>query len=433
MHRIVIVGGGAGGLELATRLGDKLGRAGKAHITLIDRSPTHVWKPLLHEVAAGSLDAHVHQIEFAAQAHWHHFNFVRGELKGLDRSSKTIDIATVHGGAFDDKAEILPSRKVEYDTLVLALGSRTHFFGVHGAEEHAITLDTLEQAEILRRRLLATCARKRTAGGNDDVNIAIIGGGATGVELAAELRRMEAGFRKYGLHPNGKSGDIKISLLEAGHRLLPALPERVGQTASSILSELGIEVSVADPVIEVADGRIQTKSGRAITSDITIWAAGIKAPGVLASLDGLAVNRINQLKVGRTLQSETDVDIFAIGDCASCSWNGERMVPPRAQAAHQQAVYLSKALVSRLECRVSDEFSYSDHGSLVSLGPSAAVGSLLHNSTGGYIFVKGTFAKLLYATLYRKHLAAVSTLNRACASLIIHAIRRLTMPRVKLH
>jgi NADH:ubiquinone reductase (H+-translocating) len=403
----------------------------KRKFTLVDRSPTHVWKA--HEVAAGSLDTHVHQIEFAAQAHWHHFNFVRGELRGPDRTSRTIEIRAVLEEDCDDQTEIPPERILAYDTLVLALGSRTHFFGVAGAQENAITLDTLKQAEVLRRRLLDTFARKRAAGGNEDVNIAIIGGGATGVDLAAELRRMEAAFRKYDLHPNGHTGDIQICLLEAGKRLLAALPDRIGEPASTMLGRLGIDVSVADPVTEVADGLIQTKSGREIKTDITVWAAGIKAPDFLASLDGLVVNRINKVKVGRKLQSEIDANVFAIGDCASCSWSSDRMVPPRAQAAHQQAVYLSRALTRHLSGLATDEFSYSDHGSFVSLGASSAVGSLLHGSKGSHIFVNGMAAKLIYAALYRKHLDAVSIVKRACASLLIHAIRRLTMPRVKLH
>ncbi|TKC87930.1 NAD(P)/FAD-dependent oxidoreductase [Trinickia terrae] len=435
MHRIVVVGGGAGGLELATRLGDKLAKTKRAHVTLVDRCPAHVWKPLLHEVATGSLDTQVHQIEYAAQARWHHFDFVLGEMVGLDRASRRLQLAPV----FDSESageEVLPARLIEYDTLVLALGSRTHFFGVPGAQANAITLDTVEQAERLRRRLLQTCVRNqahRTAGGRETVNVAIIGGGATGVELAAELRRMEAGFRQFGLHASGRGSDIRVTLIEAGSRILPALPATVSTTASGLLAKLGIDVSLSDRVIEVGPHEVKTLSGRAIPADITIWAAGIKAPDCLASLDGISVNRINQVNVSRALQSETDPNVFALGDCASCSWTEGRMVPPRAQAAHQQAMFLAKAFRARIEGRPIGQFTYADHGSLVSLGSESAVGSLMSGIAGKSIFLEGLVAQLMYAALYRKHLAAVSGMRRALANLVAQALRRVTAPRVKLH
>ncbi|MFB9128565.1 NAD(P)/FAD-dependent oxidoreductase [Paraburkholderia dipogonis] len=435
MHRIVIVGGGAGGLELATRLGDKLGKSKRAHITLVDRCPTHVWKPLLHEVAAGSLDAHAHQIEYAAQAHWHHFEFVRGEMVGLERASQFLRLAPMFDTEGDNE-EILPARCIEYDTLVLALGSQTHFFGVPGAQSNAIPLDTLAQAERLRRRLLQTCVKKaalNASGTQAAVHVAIIGGGATGVELSAELRKMEKAFRQFGLHASGRDSDINVTLLEAGPRILPALSTTVAEATTELLKKIGIEVSVADPVTEVGRHDVFTKNGRIIPADITIWAAGIKAPDVLASLDGIAVNRINQIKVSRSLQSETDPNVFAFGDCASCSWKEDRVVPPRAQAAHQQATFLAKALRARVEGRPLGGFSYIDHGSLVSLGSSSAVGNLMGGGVGRNLLVEGLVAKVMYAALYRKHLASVSGFRRTLVDLVVHGLRRAAMPRVKLH
>ena len=111
--RIVVVGGGAGGLELATRLGDTLGKKGRAHVTLVDRSRTHLWKPLLHEVAAGSMNIHAHQLDYLAQARWHHFNFCCGALEGLDRSRREITVAPT----VDERgAEVIPRRRLHYDT-----------------------------------------------------------------------------------------------------------------------------------------------------------------------------------------------------------------------------------------------------------------------------------------------------------------------------
>jgi NADH:ubiquinone reductase (H+-translocating) len=423
MHRIVIVGGGAGGLELATRLGNRIGKSGRAQVTLIDRSAVHVWKPLLHEVATGSLDTHAHEIVYAAHSHWNHFDFVHGEMTGVERDDRYVRV----GPVFDSESahsEGLPERNIEYDTLVLALGSRTHFFGVPGAEQHAIALDTLSQAERLRKRLLQVCLKKRAHSEDEAIDIAIIGGGATGVELAAELRRMEHTLREFRL----LSHTMRISLLERGDRVLPALPERVSEATRATLEDMGVTVRLSTAVTRVASDSVEVDGGASIPADITIWAAGIKAPGVLASLDGLAVNHINQVKVAASLQSESDADIFAIGDCASCTWHGETRVPPRAQAAHQQAMFLFKALCARVDGRAIGEFTYKDHGSLVSLGSPTAVGNIAEN-----FFVKGFIAKLMYAALYRKHLVAVSGLRRTVFAMAAHGLGRLLTPRVKLH
>ncbi|MDP1533903.1 MAG: FAD-dependent oxidoreductase, partial [Rubrivivax sp.] len=142
-HEIVIVGGGAGGLELATRLGDKLGKKKRARVTLIDASPSHIWKPLLYEVAAGSLDSYAERLEYLAQGHWHHFTFRLGRMDGLDRTRQEISVAPTLD---DDGLEIIPRRRFHYDTLIIAIGSVGNDFGVPGVKEHCIMLDTPEQA-----------------------------------------------------------------------------------------------------------------------------------------------------------------------------------------------------------------------------------------------------------------------------------------------
>src|SRR5512134_2115202 len=156
LHRIVIVGGGAGGIELATRLGDTLGRKNRARITLIDHSRTHLWKPLLHEFAAGSMDLDYHALDYLAQARWHHFRFQLGEMDGLDRGRKVVRVAPTFD---EDGRELIPRREIPYDTLVMAVGSQSNDFGTPGAREHAISLDTAEQAERFHRLLVNACIR----------------------------------------------------------------------------------------------------------------------------------------------------------------------------------------------------------------------------------------------------------------------------------
>ncbi len=448
MHRFIIVGGGAGGLELATRLGDRYGARGsrpaRALVTLVDRYPTHIWKPLLHEVAAGSMDPFTQELEYAAQARWHGFEFQQGALVALDRGAKRITLSAVNDS---DGAALLPQRTLEYDTLVIAIGSTTHFFGVQGAQEHAIALDTVAEAERFRKRLIAACMRAEhqnhepvespadpSAPVEPRIQVAIVGGGATGVELSAELRNTAQVLSAYGLHKLDPRHDVGIVLIESGPRILPALRERVSTATAELLEKLGVRLMMAERVTEVAPGLVRTASGKTVRADLTVWAAGIKAPPVLAQLDGLEVNKIGQLSVRRTLQTVTDDNVFALGDCAACAWPGnERNVPPRAQAAHQQASFLLKALSCRLEGRPLPEFTYRDFGSLVSLGHFSAVGNLMGGLIGGNMLVEGLFARFMYMSLYRLHVAALHGYPRMMLDTVAHWLRRTTLPRVKLH
>lgn len=435
-HHIVVVGGGAGGLELVTRLGDQLGQLGKARVTLVDREATHLWKPLLHEVAAGSMDAHAHQLDYLAQARWHHFAFQQGDMLELDRLNKTLSIAAL----YDDTGQtLLPPRQIPYDTLVLAIGSVTNFFGVPGAAEHATAIDSVREAEQLRQRMLAACmrAQHRQAALDGEnlpqVNLVIIGGGATGVELAAELRHTAQLLAAYGLHSLDPRRDIRITVIEAGSRILPALPEEIATDVSRLLAERNIGVMTGDPVTEVNADGVHTRSGGHLPSDLSVWAAGIKVPAVLSRV-GLPTNPIGQVIVSPTLQSITDPDIFALGDCASCPWGATgQSVPPRAQAAHQQASLLATSMKRRLLGRSLPTFIYRDHGSLISLGQEGTVGHLMGKLLGRSIRIHGLWARLLYLSLYQRHQLALHGVLRMILGAFAQWLRRRTSPRVKLH
>ena len=136
---IVVVGGGAGGLELVTSLGDRYGEKGLVDVVLVDASPIHIWKPHLHEVAAGRMDMHMHRLEYVAQARWHSFEFQLGRMTAIDRERKTIHIEAVPD--FDGDP-MLPERELHYDYLVIAIGSTVNTFGIPGADEHTMALDT---------------------------------------------------------------------------------------------------------------------------------------------------------------------------------------------------------------------------------------------------------------------------------------------------
>ncbi len=437
LPRIVIVGGGAGGMELVTRLGDKLGARGQAQVVLVDQSATHLWKPLLHEVAAGSMDASAHQLEYAAQARWHHFQFQQGALLGVDRASRSIEVEAVHD---DEGVEILPRRRLEWDLLVLAIGSVTNFFGVPGAREHAYAIDTQAQAERFRRRLVAACMRAQNSmaemvshGLHPQVDIVIIGGGATGVELAAELRGTTQVLGAYGVHALDAQRDIHITIVEAGPRILPPLPEALALHTEHLLDDMHIRVLAGERVTEVSANEVRTESGRVLPADLTVWAGGIEVARVLADA-GFAHNRLGQLQVEPGLQLQGETDIFAMGDCAACAWLGRQgTVPPRAQAAHQQADFLYHALQKKLQGRPFGQFQYRDRGSLVSLGRYEVVGNLMGKMVGRAVRVEGFLARMLYISLYRQHLMALNGFVRMMLDWAVQWLRSKTRPRVKLH
>lgn len=435
LHHVVIVGGGAGGLELATRLGDSLGRQKKAHITLIDRTRTHVWKPLLHEIAAGSMNPDKHELEYIAQAHWHHFHFRLGSMDGLDRAKKEVYVAAFHD---EEGVEIIPRRTFKYDTLIIAVGSTTNDFGIAGAREHSIALDTQGQAERFHKRLHNALIRAQTqvepiqAG---QLEVVIVGAGATGVELAAELHNTTREVAAYGLDKIDPDKDIKISLIEASDRVLPALPAKLSMAVDVELRKLRVHVYAGERVTEVTSKGVYTHSGRFIPSALVVWAAGIKAPDFLRSLDGLEVNRINQLVVKRTLQTTLDDNVFAFGDCAACPWPGhDENVPPRAQSAHQQASMLVKTVKARVAGKDKlPEYVYRDYGSLVNLGRYSTVGSLMGSLAGGSMYIEGLFARLMYQSLYQMHLMALHGFFAVMLQILARLITRRTEARVKLH
>ena len=429
-HRIVVVGGGAGGLELATQLGDRYGSGTRAHVTLVDRSRTHLWKPLLHEVAAGSMDIHHHQLDYLAQARWHKFTFVLGALEGLERQARHIRVAAV----VDDEGEqVLPARRIPYDTLVIAIGSESNDFGTPGVREHAFTIDNAWQAHLFHRRLVNTCFRANFAADGRVIDIAIVGAGATGVELAAELHNTIRVLAAYGLESFDPARQIRLTILEAGPRILPGLPEHIMRGAMATLEELGVRVHVGDPVVEVGAKVVKTKGGRELPADFTVWAAGIRCAEVLREIDGLETTRQNQLVVLPTLQVTRDVDIFAIGDCAAAPWKEGRNVPPRAQSAHQMSSHIVKTIARRMDGKPPKPYAYRDFGSLVSLGNYETVGTLMGFIGGGTLRVEGLVAKLFYLSLYRLHIWALHGFWRMALDTLARMIRRQTDPKVKLH
>ena len=434
LHHIIIVGGGAGGLELATRLGDKLGRKGKAKISLVEKSRTHIWKPLLHEIAAGSMDVGRYELPYQAQGYWHGFQFRYGEMTGIDRKKRLVFLAATYD---EEGREITPMRSFRYDTLVIAIGCVGNAFNTPGVKEHAIMLDTPEEAERFNRRLINACVRAFAQEGPvrpGQLDVAIIGAGATGTELAAELHQTARGLVAYGLDKINPEQDIKITLIEAADRIVPALPERISKGVAEVLRGLKVQIKTGSRVVEVNDKGVKLQNGDFIPSELVVWAAGVKGPDVLSHLDGLEVSRDGRLVITETLQTTRDPDVFAFGDCAYLVPKGaDAPIPPRAQAAHQEASHLYVELQRRLKGEPLRPFHYRDFGSLVSLGEYSTVGSLMGFIVGRSFFVEGLFARLMYRSLYKMHEMALHGPVKVILDTLSRVITRSTEPVVKLH
>lgn len=435
MKKIVIIGGGAGGLQLATKLGHHFSysrflkrrlKSPAAQITLVDKNRTHIWKPLLHQVATGALDSSLDALNYQVHARANGFIFQLGSLQKLDRSRRVVELAPVQD---DEGRQLVPSRELEYDYLVLALGSQSNDFHTPGVREHCVFLDSTEQAQRFHRLLLDRFLQLETHT-TEKVQIAIVGGGATGVELAAELVDATKQMGNYGQIARGS---LAVTLIEAGAHLLPALPPRLGNNAERELTRLGVRVMTGCAVAEATEDGLTTRDGEKIPASIRVWAAGVKAADFLAHLDGLASNKLNQIEVSTELQSTTDPNIFAIGDCAGCIDVNEQRVPPRAQAAQQMAGVAEHNLIAAVEGKPLQAFRYRDRGSLVSLSKHTAVGNLMGTLVKGSLTIEGRLAGLAYRSLYRMHLAAVHGWPKAMLIYLVGHANRFVKPRLKMH
>ena len=400
MQKIIIIGGGAGGLELATDLGDKLGKTDKAQITLIDKNSYHLWKPLLHEVATGVLDEQVDNIYYASQGQQHNFEFTQGTFTNLDRNQKQISIIN-----HNDETVL-----VDYDILVIAIGSTSNDFGTPGVKEHCIFLDDQNAAIRLRETLInkftgfCSIIDDEQTKKEDKIHIAIVGGGATGVELASELPHMVETFGACGR--NKMCSDLlDVSVIEATDRILPALPEKTAASITKTLKKQGIHVLTNTMITKAESDGFYPKEGETIKADMMIWTAGVKAPDYLKEIAGLESSRSNQLVVKPTLQTSRDDSIFVIGDCAYAMQDNGHASPPTAQAAHQMAKICYENIVRLLNNQSLKTFKYTDKGTVISLHDTAeGVVKLIGNSEMG---VKGFFALMIHKLLYRMHQASL--------------------------
>jgi len=424
-RRIVVAGGGVAGLILATRLGCTLGATGRAEITLVDRSPTHIWKPMLHTIAAGTWNIHQQQVQYLTHARAHDFSYVPGELDGIDRAAQRIHLAPVRL----EGETVAGARELSYDALVLALGSSANDFGTPGVDEHCHRIDSQGQADAFNSRLRAHVARSFVNG--NSIDVAIVGGGATGVELATEMSRMVELAGGYGTQ-TGIRQRLRLTLLEGAPRILNAFPEAVSTSAAAQLRALGIDVRTGVRVVAADPEGFVLDGGERIEAALKVWAAGIRAASGIADC-GLGLNPLGQVIATPSLLASGEDCIFAIGDCASLLPPGApRPLPSTAQVANQQALHLARHLPAWLSGEPLPPFNFRDLGSLVSLSDYNAFGTLGRFGFFPGGFVKGRFAQWSHALLYRSHQLSLHGPGRTALLWLAEWLNGLVNPKIRI-
>ncbi len=429
MKNIIVVGGGAGGLELVSHLSRHYAKSDQVKVTLVDRCRTHIWKPLLHEVAAGVIDKHSDGVEYGMHASMNGYEFQLGNMIDIDADKQQITLDAL----MDGDETILPSRTLDYDYLILALGSVSNDFGTPGVSEHCYMLDSLAEAEKFHRALINQLLKVNAAENQKaELHVAIVGGGATGTELAAQLHHIANLARAYGM-PKMSAERLKITILEAGDRILPALPPRIAASAKKALAKLSIDVCEKTKVVSADARGFVTGEDSRIDADMMVWAAGVKAPPMLADMSVFETNKINQVLVRDTLQSTLHDNIYAVGDCCGVKRKDGSWVPPRAQSAHQMAELVNTNIRRSLENKSLKPFEYRDYGSLVHLSKYSTVGSLMGSLANSSMFVEGRLARLVYKSLYNMHQFAVHGYFRGAFKILSRKIGNAVSLKLKLH
>ncbi|MCL9684836.1 NAD(P)/FAD-dependent oxidoreductase [Legionella maioricensis] len=423
---IVVVGGGAGGLELVVSLGRAYRRQQDVKITLVDQSLTHVWKPLFHEVASGSLNNVYDKMGYLAIAKKNEFHFELGQLKKIDRQNKTI---LIHNPTETDKPCELT---LDYDLLILAIGSVTNNFHTPGSDEFCYYLDFEWQAKKIHQVLFEKLIYNHYEKNRGPIQVAIVGGGATGVELAAELRTSLAQLSALISQKYAPKEIAIITIVEAASRILSPLPENISVVTQKQLAEMSIDILTNTRIVEVKKNGILTHENIFIPADMIIWVAGIKGQESAKKLADFEFNNAGQIKVKPTLQTTVDDTIFAFGDCACCLMPDGKQVPARAQAAHQQASLLAHSIQHILKKKALKPYRYVDYGSLVSLSHGGTHGALIVGNEKS-VFITGFFARMVYLLLYKSHQVKIIGYWKVSVMTAANFLMRRVRSALKLH
>ena len=366
--RILILGAGFGGLATAIRLGKEKVRA---QVTLVSRRNFHLFTPLLYQAATGLVDPdHIAQV-VRPTARKRHFAFLEGEIVSVDIDAKKVRTS------FGD---------LKYDYLVIALGSETNDFGIEGVSQHAVSLKTLPDAERIHNKIVGSLERALVAGNPATrkklLTFVVIGGGATGVELAGAVRD----FVKFMLtdYPGITDDEFSIVLVELMGNLLPGLSRYLSEQTYRTLSERGVQIRLKSRVVEVTETGVLLNSGEIIETENVFWTAGVKQPKLIDTM-GVEKER-GRIKTDQFLRVSKHPEVFAIGDLASVSdlRNGQA-VPATAQTAVQEGEWVGRTLSKLLLGKNAEPFVYRDKGYMLSLGRQVGVAEFRHFKTSGLL------------------------------------------------
>ncbi|WAJ29582.1 NAD(P)/FAD-dependent oxidoreductase [Antarcticirhabdus aurantiaca] len=421
--RILVLGGGSGGLELVSALAP----GGRFDVTLVDQVSSHLWKPRLHEFAAGTVNSSLAEISFYVLGDFRGFRFEQGRVESIDRGARRVRVAPPAPRPAGRQAT---PRDLDFDACVVALGGVTTDFGIPGVAEHAVRLDSRQDAEAFRGRFIAAMIGARTT--EVPADIVIVGSGATGTELAAHLRLAERAF--YEPHERHRAGrHLRITILEGADELMPGSAPELRQAVAERLASLDIAVRTGASVAGVGERDVTTKDGTVHAADIVVWAGGLVGHPVLEHLADFELDKRGRILVDERLRSSVDPRVFVLGDAASLTPEGAKApLPPTAQCASQQAAYLAQNLPAMLEAREAPPFRFSNKGSLVSLGRAGSVG-LIGRRRRDDILVDGHFAAAAYDALQRQHQWAVLGPVRGSVAILADWLSPTKGPALKLH
>ncbi len=363
-RRIVILGAGFGGLFTALDLERRLRKETGIEIRLLDARNFHLFSPMLHEVTSGIIEPRHVVWPIRALSGKSRLNFETREVRSIDLEGRRV--LTDHGD-------------VEYDILVVALGSVTNYFGVSGAEEKAFAFKTLRDAVRLKNHILEMFERAVLERDPDRrrrlLTFVLVGAGCTGVELATEIHDLTR--KTLGRHyPDLDVREVSTVLVEATERIIPCVIDRLASLALEKLKQRGIEVRLHSPVVRVSDGAIELENGEMVPAETIIWTAGVKANPIV---EGLPVekDKLGRVIVDEYLELPAFSGVFAIGDCAHY-WDPRlnAALPPTAQVAIQQAHCVAGNIACELQGQGRERFVYRHRGDLVSLGAGDGVGEI---------------------------------------------------------
>ncbi|BAT52070.1 FAD-dependent pyridine nucleotide-disulphide oxidoreductase [Nostoc sp. NIES-3756] len=383
-HKVVIIGGGFGGLYAAKSLAKA-----KVDVTLIDKRNFHLFQPLLYQVATGTLSP----------------SDISSPLRAVLSKSKNTKVLLGEVSDIDTTAQqvVLGDEKIPYDTLIVATGAKHSYFGKDNWEEFAPGLKTVEDAIEMRRRIFMAFEAAETETDPEKrrawLTFVIVGGGPTGVELAGAIAELAYKTLKEDFR-NIDTTEAQVILLEGLDRVLPPFAPELSQEAEASLKQLGVKVQTKTFVTNIENDIVSIKQGdevKQIASKTVLWAAGVKASAmgnVLAEKTGVECDRAGRVIVEPDLSIKGHNNIFVVGDLANFSHQNGKPLPGVAPVAKQEGEYVAKLVQKRLQGQTLPAFKYNDYGSLAMIGQNSAVVDL------GFMKLKGFFAWLFWLLIH---------------------------------